>query len=135
MGCGENVYTGDITSFLHLFYIIGISIVGLFCFISFCIFLITIKQLVCNNTETINKMYKCLTLSCILFMVTCCIGDWTHLIIDMLYYFGNISFYILSLSRIYNTFHINKVIVLFLWSLVITFTLSAAGFIMKNTPA
>lgn len=150
MVCAE-VYTGNSASSLHILYISGISIVGAFGLISLCITTITINQLLCNTAETVNKIYKVLTISCILPMTICCIGDLTHLTVrflyfpycnvivdsevifmscnDAIYYIGNILFYVLLLLRIYNTFQIKKVIIIILSFFIILSALSSVGYI------
>lgn len=152
MVCPDNVYSGHTATTTRVFYIVGISIIGFLCIISITIAGITIKQLVWNNTNTINKLYKCLTISCILIMTLCCAGDLTHLVvrfmdfpycngfdtsegivmgcIDSVYYSGNIIFYVLLLLRIYNTFHISKSVTFILVLFIIITTLTSASFVI-----
>lgn len=150
MSCNEKVAQEN-SSLLHIFYISGITVIGLSCLISLSIYIAAVKQL-CNNAESVNKVYKFLTIACISTMTICSVGDFIHLTFrfldfpncndfyhlevmlmgcnDAIYFLGNILFYILLLLRIYNTFHINKIVTTILSFFIILFGLSSAGYIV-----
>ena len=151
MVCGEVLYTGNIAAGLHNMYITGISIVSVCLTLSLYVFVMTNYQFL-SNAESLNKAYKIITILCMSFMVTCSIGDLIHLIvrfidfpncngfyqlevimisiIDGFYYLANIIFYILLLSRVYNTFTLNKIMISVLLILITIAALSSGAYIV-----
>eukprot|EP01084_Bolivina_argentea_P090593 163203_1 len=105
------------------FYLIAISIVSICAIIATCICIATLYHLcIKDSSKWIKKLYSDLTFITILSFTLCCIGDLVHYvirfiyfphrfdydinestlatIIDAIYYFGNITFYILLLLRV-----------------------------------
>ena len=125
-------------------YIISITLQAVFCVISTPICIYTLFQLCDKNIlNSINKLYRILTILCILSFTICSNLDLCHTIIRFiyfptcgngiqletisiviitgLYYFAEISFYLLLLARIYNAFKLKKVIIYILITFIIIF--------------
>ena len=153
--CSEPTLTGEAANFTHDIYIFGIIVNGLVAVISMIICILTTHQLFCKGedlTIILSKWYRGLTVTCIIALTMCTIGDIVHIIIrlqdfpdcptwyiqetilmavkDAVYYFANIMFYVLLLSRMYNAFDLNKGITLGLWILIMIALLASIFYLL-----
>lgn len=134
------------------FYIAGISFIGVMFVLSAIICITAFYQLCCRNHELVSKLYRNLTLICILSLTISVIGDLIHLIIrwmdfpnatyytpdelllitinDAIYFIGNITFYILLLLRIYNAFKSNRIMTAFMSFVIIICILASVSYLV-----
>ena len=128
-----------------------IVIVSFCCLLAILVGLITFYQLfIQDSSEWINRTYRNLTITIMMLFIFTTIGDLIHAIIkyinfphrtefdhkesiliminDILYFLGDIAFYVLILLRISLPFELNKCISIILIIFVLLFTISSMAY-------